>query len=310
MSTVRTTTPAIENDEETFRPITAALGEAACSRRGLRLYEGDCLDYLRRLPDALVSLTVTSPPYNIGKEYERPMALDDYLSWCESWMNELLRITKPTGALWLNLGYLQVPGRAKALPIPYLLWQRIPFFIVQEVVWNYSAGVAAKRSFSPRNEKFLWCVKDPANYTFNLDDVRDNNVKYPRQKKNGRLKVNPAGKNPTDVWQIPKVTSGTGRASRERTRHPAQFPVALIDRIVRACSDPNDLVLDPFMGSGSTAEACLMSGRAALGFEISKEYLSISSARIDRWLKVEALRSQQGTLCAIKDDELTLVGLR
>ena len=121
---------------------------------------------------------------------------------------------------------------------------------MQEVVWNYGAGVACRNSFSPRNEKFLWYVKSEKRYTFNLDDVRDPDVKYPNQKKEGKLRCNPNGKNPSDVWTIPKVTSGEKRASSERTLHPAQFPSAVIERVVLASSDPGDLILDPFMGWG------------------------------------------------------------
>ena len=254
---------------------------------------------MKRLPDGIIDLTITSPPYNIGKEYEQQTALETYVDWCEEWIREVHRITAPSGAFWLNLGYIGIPGKAKALPLPYLMWSRIPFFIVQEVVWNYGAGVASRQSFSPRNEKLLWCVKDPSSYTFNLDAVRDPNVKYPRQFKNGKLKVNPAGKNPTDVWQIPKVTSGTDRASRERTSHPAQFPVALVERILLACSNEGDLVLDPFIGSGSTAEACLRRDRSALGFEIRGNYVAIAANRLDRFLRQEEMRRSQGALFAV-----------
>ena len=111
-------------------------------------------------------------------------------------------------------------------PLLNLLWDRSPFYMIQEVVWNYGAGVAGRTMLSPRNEKFLWYVKNSLAYTFNLDAIRDKNVKYPNQKKNGKLKCNQAGKNPSDVWQFPKVTSGAKRSSKERTPHPAQFPVA------------------------------------------------------------------------------------
>ena len=89
------------------------------------------------------------------------------------------------GAFWLNLGYISIEDKAHAIPLPYLLWDKIPFYLMQEVVWNYGAGVSCRKSFSPRNEKFLWYVKDQGSYTFNLDDVRDPNVKYPNQKKGG-----------------------------------------------------------------------------------------------------------------------------
>lgn len=242
----------------------------------------DLLDGLRALPAASVDLTVTSPPYNIGKEYESPRALADYLAWCETWLHEIYRVTKPQGALWLNLGYLEVAGKGRAVPLPYLLWDKSPFYLQQEVVWHYEAGVAARKAFSPRNEKWLWFVKDPQKYTFNLDAVRDPNVKYPNQKKNGKLKVNPLGKNPGDVWRIPKVTSGAKRSSKERMPHPAQFPLAVIERIIRACSHPGELVLDPFAGSGSTLAAAYGCDRASLGFEIRSDYAEMALNRLDK----------------------------
>ncbi len=181
------------------------------------------------------------------------------------WLSEIYRITLNTGAFWLNLGYLSIPDRAKAIPIPYLIWDKIPFYLIQEIVWNYGAGVAGKKFFSPRNEKFLWYVKNPDKYTFNLDEVRDPNVKYPHQKKNGKLKVNPKGKNPTDVWQFPKVIA-KNRAAKERTPHPAQFPIAVVSRIIQACSNPNEIVFDPFLGSGTTAVVALSLKRQFIWF--------------------------------------------
>jgi adenine-specific DNA-methyltransferase len=241
---------------------------------------GDLLEVLPNVPDGQVDLTVTSPPYNIGKEYESSRDLDEYVDWCQRWIAEIYRVTKPHGCFWLNLGYLEVPERGRAVPLPYLLWDKSPFYLLQEVVWHYGAGVAARRAFSPRNEKWLWYVKDPENYLFNLDAVRDPNVKYPHQKKNGKLKCNPLGKNPGDVWLVPKVTSGAGRASRERTNHPAQFPIAVVQRIVRACSRDGDLVLDPFAGSGSTLVASLLNDRRSMGIEIRPDYCAIAERRI------------------------------
>lgn len=273
------------------------LGKPVFQSHGVALYHVDALEAMAHLPGDLVDLTITSPPYNIGKEYEKPLPLEDYLDWTEEWIAAVHRLSKPSGALWLNLGYVEVPGRGRAVPISYLLWERTPFYLLQEIVWNYGAGVAAKRMFSPRNEKFLWLVKSFEDYTFNLDAVRDPNVKYPNQRKNGRLRVNPLGKNPTDVWQIPKVTTGQGmtgrRASPERTRHPAQFPVSVIERIVKACSNPGDLILDPFMGSCTTAEVAIRHGRRAIGFEIKAEYLDIGVERLERVVReVEVERAQ------------------
>lgn len=240
---------------------------------------------MRRFDWAPMCLTITSPPYNIGKEYEAPRDLKDYIGWCETWVALIHGITAPQGAFWLNLGYLAMAGRAKAIPIPYLLWDRVPFYLIQEVVWHYGAGVASRHSFSPRNEKFLWYVKNPSSYTFNLDAVRDPSVKYPKQKKNGKLKCNPRGKNPTDVWTLPKVTSGKNRASKERTAHPAQFPMAVIDRIIKACSNEGDIIFDPFLGSGTVAEAALRNNRRVVGFEIEPRYIKTTALRLDRYLK-------------------------
>jgi adenine-specific DNA-methyltransferase len=258
------------------------------------LYKGDCVELMKLLGEDVFDLVVTSPPYNIGKAYEQARSLEDYLTWSEKWIKEVYRLTKAQGSFWLNLGYLTIPDKAHAIPISYLLWDKIPFYLIQEVVWNYGAGVAAKRFFSPRNEKFLWYVKDANNYTFNLDDVRDPNVKYPNQKKNGKIKVNPLGKNPTDVWQIPKVTSGQNRSSKERTPHPAQFPKALIERIIKSSSNEGDIILDPFMGSGTTAEVALQNNRVVVGFEIKKEYIEVCAKRLEKLR--EGLSQLQGIL--------------
>jgi adenine-specific DNA-methyltransferase len=137
-----------------FQEIARALGCPRYHDEQVMLFDGDCMSLMQRLPEGSIDLTVTSPPYNIGKAYERPLPLEDYLAWMEGWIKHVHRLTKPSGAFWLNLGYLAIEGRAKALPITYLMWDRIPFFLMQEVVWNYGAGVAAKKFFSPRNEKF------------------------------------------------------------------------------------------------------------------------------------------------------------
>ena len=280
--------------------IQEILGKPAFSSHGVSLFQVDAIEAMAHLPGEIFDLAITSPPYNIGKEYETPMPLSNYIDWSEKWIGQAHRLCKPFGALWLNLGYVQVPERGRAVPIAYLLWERIPFFLLQEVVWNYGAGVSTKKIFSPRNEKFLWLVKSSHNYTFNLDDVRDPNTKYPNQKKNGKIRVNRLGKNPTDVWQFPKVTTGQGltgrRASPERTKHPAQFPIAVIDRIVMACSNPGNIIFDPFIGSGTTAEAAIRNGRDAVGFEIKAEYIDIAVERLEHSIRQVELERMQHKL--------------
>lgn len=279
----------IKSGKQRLQELRELLGEPAYISDDILIYQGDCLELMRKCEPNTFDLTVTSPPYNIGKEYESERPLDDYIQWCVDWIAEIYRLSSEPGAFWLNLGYLSIPDRAKAIPIPYLIWDKVEFYLLQEVVWNYAAGVASKRSFSPRNEKFLWYVKDSNNYTFNLDEVRDPNVKYPNQKKNGKLRCNPLGKNPTDVWQFPKVTSGKKRSSPERTGHPAQFPMAVVDRIVKACSNPGDLILDPFMGSASLAETAVRNGRFAVGFEIDPKYIDMARTRLDYFYHCKSL---------------------
>lgn len=260
--------------------IMGLAGEPYYADGGVLLYHMDCAELMRRMGPRIADLTVTSPPYNIGKEYERVMDPGDYLEWCERWMGQVFAATTDCGTFWLNLGYFGLPGSGRAVPIGYLLWDRTDFYLMQEIVWHYGAGVAARKYFSPRNEKWLWYVKDPDSYTFNLDAVRDPDVKYPRQKRSGRLRCNPLGKNPTDVWDIPKVTSGRNRSPAERTGHPAQFPLAAIDRIVRVSSNPGDLVFDPFIGSGSTAVSGISNGRLVVGCDVNPGYLDMAVERI------------------------------
>ena len=276
--------------------ISKLLGKPYFQSCNCLIYNLDCLEAMAILPDQSINLTVTSPPYNIGKEYENLLPLDDYINWCEKWITEVYRLTLYDGAFWLNLGYLSIKNRAKAIPISYLLWDKIPFYLIQEIVWNYGAGVAGSKFFSPRNEKFLWYVKNPEAYTFNLDDIRDPNVKYPNQKKNGKIRVNPLGKNPTDVWEFPKVTSGQNRSSKERTAHPAQFPSAVIQRIIKASSHENEIVLDPFLGSGTTAMVALDLNRLVIGFEIRQDYCDIAANRIETFLQDKNSRIEQLSL--------------
>lgn len=267
--------------EQNMKTIKEILGEPYYENEYGLLYNMDCQEGLKKLGEATIDATITSPPYNIGKAYETIMPVDDYVKWLLNIISSIYNVTVPNGTFVLNVGYLKKEGVSRALPIPYLLWDKIPFFLQQEIVWNYGAGVAAKKYLSPRNEKVLWYVKDENDYTFNLDAIRDPNVKYPNQKKNGKLRCNTLGKNPSDVWEIAKVTSGTNRSSVERTSHPAQFPIDLINRIVLGFTNENDLILDPFMGSGTVAVVSMMHNRRFIGFEIDKDYCKLAADRID-----------------------------
>jgi len=268
-----------------IKKIKELVGKPYFEFQNVLLYKMDCIEFMKKINKPVFDLTITSPPYNIGKEYERKIGIKQYVKRSKIWMNKVHDITKRNGAFWLNLGYFNVPQKGFAVPIPYLIWNESPFYFLQEIIWYYEAGVSSNKKFSPRNEKFLWYVKNPKKYIFNLNSIRDKNVKYPNQKKNGILKVNPNGKNPTNVWAIPKITSGNGRSSKERTAHPAQFPIKMIDRIVKACSEKNNLIFDPFIGSGTVAESALQNNRCVIGCDIKSKYLNIAKRRIEKLKK-------------------------
>jgi len=276
-------------DFDMFYEIKQALGQPYFESENCLIYNVDSLQFIPKFPRESINLTITSPPYNIGKAYESIMPVSDYVEWCSRWMTGIHDVVTRNGAFLLNLGYLEVPSKGRAVPISYLLWDKSPFFMQQEIVWHYEAGVASKKYLSPRNEKFIWYVKDRDDYTFNLDPIRDPNVKYPNQKKNGKLRCNPLGKNPGDVWCFPKVTSGENRRSKERTAHPAQFPVSVIEKFILGMSNQGDIVFDPFVGSGSTCIAALKHERKVIGFEISEEYCKIAVERIEGFLNSDQM---------------------
>ena len=275
----------LSSQQQALQIAETSIGAPFYSDDGFILYHGDSCELLPQLCEAGfgVDLTVTSPPYNIGKEYEQCLSTDRYVDWCSRWMGQIYALTRPKGSFWLNVGFLQVHGKGLCVPIPYLIWDKSPFHLLQEVVWQYGAGVSTKARFSPRNEKWLFYVKNETAYTFNLDAVRDPNVKYPNQKKDGKYRCNPLGKNPGDVWTFPKVTTGTKRSSKERTGHPAQFPLAVVERIIEASSNSGDLVLDPFAGSGSAGITAAGLGRVFLGIEIRKDYCELAVKRYKRF---------------------------
>lgn len=260
--------------------IKKELGKPYFENKDFILYNDDCTELLNKIPKESIDTTITSPPYNIGKEYEKVKPVEKYISWCEAWIKQVYDVTKSNGNFLLNVGYLEIPNVGRNVPITYLLWDKTPFYLIQELIWNYGAGVTCKKILSPRNEKILWYVKDKDDYTFNLDPIRDPNVKYPNSKRHGKSRVHPLGKNPSDVWQIAKVTSGKNRSSKERTGHPAQFPNELIEKFVKGFSNPGDIILDPFIGSGTTAEMALKFNRKCVGIEIREDYCEIAVDRI------------------------------
>jgi adenine-specific DNA-methyltransferase len=244
------------------------------------LYEGDCLELLKNIPDDFVQLVVTSPPYNLGKPYETQIHLDEYIEGQRRVINECVRVLKHQGSICWQVGNYVDKGQIIPLDIPlYSIFAGLGLQLRNRIVWQFGHGLHASRRFSGRYEVILWFTRQDA-YTFNLDAVRVPQ-KYPQKKyfkgpKKGEYSSNPLGKNPGDVWDIPNVKSN----HVEKTAHPAQFPVELIERLVLAMSDSDDWVLDPFLGSGTAAIAALMHQRRAIGAEVMPDYIQITKERL------------------------------
>lgn len=246
------------------------------------LFEGDCLDLLKQVPDSFVKLVVTSPPYNLGKPYETRLHLEEYLAQQRRVIEECVRVLDNTGSICWQVGNYVNNGEIVPLDIIlFPIFSSLGLHLRNRIVWHFGHGLHASKRFSGRYETILWFTKSD-NYTFNLDPVRVPQ-KYPHKKhfkgpQKGELSGNPLGKNPSDIWDIPNVKAN----HIEKTNHPCQFPIELIERLVLSMTNKNDWVLDPFMGVGSTAIAALIHGRKALGAEIMPEYISIAKERIKK----------------------------
>lgn len=246
----------------------------------LVLYEGDTNDLLRTIPAEQVNLVVTSPPYNLGKEYETKLHIDDYLSQQQKVIQECVRVLSNTGSICWQVGNYVQNGKIIPLDIIlYPLFAELGLQLRNRIIWQFGHGLHASRRFSGRYEVILWFTKTDQ-YTFNLDPIRVPQ-KYPSKKyfkgpKKGQLSGNPLGKNPSDIWDIPNVKAN----HVEKTSHPCQFPIELVERLVLALTNENEWVLDPFLGVGSTAIAALLHNRRAMGAEIMPEYVKITRQRV------------------------------
>lgn len=246
------------------------------------LFEGDCLDLLKQIPDGFTKLVVTSPPYNLGKPYETRLDLNDYLAQQRKVIEESVRILDDSGSICWQVGNYVDNGKIIPLDIVlYPIFSSLGLQLRNRIVWHFGHGLHASKRFSGRYEVIMWFTKSEK-YTFDLDPIRVPQ-KYPQKKhfkgpKKGELSGNPLGKNPSDVWEIPNVKAN----HIEKTDHPCQFPIELIERLVLSMTNENDWVFDPFMGVGSTAIASLIHNRKAIGSEIMPEYISIAKERIQK----------------------------
>ena len=246
------------------------------------------LKFMRHLDDESMDLIVTSPPYNIGKSYEKRSSLDQYVQDQAQVISECVRLLRPTGSICWQVGNHVQKGEIFPLDmVLYHLFKDHGLKLRNRIIWHFEHGLHCKNRLSGRYETILWFTKGD-DYTFNLDPIRVPS-KYPNKRyykgpKAGQLSSNPLGKNPGDMWVFPNVKNN----HVEKTVHPCQFPVELVERLVLSLTNEGDRVFDPYMGVGSTVVGALKHNREGYGCDVVKEYVDIA------WERVHALRS--GTL--------------
>ena len=256
-----------------------------CNR--ITLHNGNCIDMLKRLPDESVDLVVTSPPYCMGKAYEDSQDdIDTFRKLHTGIFNELYRVVKNGGNICWQVGY-HVSDKC-VVPLDYIVYSIFtsmsahlahPLVLRNRIIWTFGHGLNSTNRFSGRHETILWLSKGKP-VQFNLDEVRVPQ-KYPGKRAykgqhKGELSGNPLGKNPSDVWEIPNVKA----MHVEKTIHPCQFPVAIPQRLIKALAPENGLILDPFMGSGTSGVAAAIENRRFVGSEIVPEYYKVAIERM------------------------------
>lgn len=240
----------------------------------------DNLRYMRRLDNESMRLIVTSPPYNIGKEYEKRKSMDHYIEEQAACIAEAVRLLDPLGSICWQVGNHVDNGEVYPLDIIlYQIFKNHGLQLRNRIVWTFGHGLHCQKRLSGRHETILWFTKTN-DYIFNLDPIRIPS-KYPDKRhfkgpRRGELSSNPLGKNPSDVWEIPNVKSN----HVEKTDHPCQFPVGLVERLVLSLTNSGDNVLDPYLGVGSAAIAALKHDRNAFGCDLDKNYIDIAWERI------------------------------
>jgi len=281
---------------EALRPATGALevaGEWDASADAV-LYSGDCMDLLRDIPSGSVQLVVSSPPYNIGKSYEKRSPLNDYMEWQTRVLAEAVRVLAPGGHLCWQVG--NYVGGGEVIPLDVMFHPAIRALGMKSrnrIIWSFEHGLHASKRFSGRHETILWFSKGN-DYFFDVDPVRVPQ-KYPNKRyfkgpRKGELSCNPLGKNPGDVWSIPNVKYN----HIEKTEHPCQYPIELVERLVLTMTQPGDWVLDPFGGVGSAATAAVLHGRRGAMAELDEKYLEVARERLEQAQAGELLARPMG----------------
>ncbi len=244
------------------------------------LAAADNIEFMAHQKSGKFKLIVTSPPYNIGKEYESRQSLTEHLSRQELVIAECVRLLDVNGSICWQVGNHIDAGEVIPLDtLLYPIFKKYGLKLRNRIIWHFGHGLHCTKRLSGRYETVLWFTKSDQ-YTFNLDPIRVPS-KYPGKKhfkgpKAGQLSGNPLGKNPSDVWDIPNVKNN----HVEKTLHPCQFPVELVERLVLALTNRGDAVFDPYVGVGSTVVAAIKNGRNGYGCDVESEYIRIAKRRV------------------------------
>lgn len=249
-------------------------------------YKGDVSELLKTIPKETIQLIVTSPPYNLGKEYEKKQDIERYVKEQKIIIDACIPLLRPEGSICWQVGNY-VTSKAEVIPLDILLYDIFKsngLSLRNRIIWHFGHGLHTRRRFSGRYETILWFTKGD-NYHFDLDAVRVKQ-KYPGKRafkgpNAGKYSGHPDGKNPSDVWDIPNVKAN----HIEKTDHPCQFPIGLVQPLIRALTRKNDWVMDPFLGTGTTACAAILDERRAIGAEYFAKYQRIAEKRINEALQ-------------------------
>ena len=243
-----------------------------------RIIVGDAIKAMKKLPEASIDLVVADPPYALGKDFGNnsdKMDPEEFLTWTDEWTTAVKRLLKPSGSIYV-----------------FCTWQFSPeiftllkknFIMVNEIIWDRrvpSMGGTTRR-FTSVHDNIGFFAKT-SKYFFDIDPVR---IPYDAETKKARSrsifegsKWLEVGYNPKDLWSVSRLH----RLHGEREDHPTQKPLEIIERMILSSCPPNGVVLDPFMGTGTTAEACVRHDRNYLGYDLNPEYVQLAKARIKR----------------------------
>lgn len=227
---------------------------------------GDAIEEMKKLPDGTIRLIVTDPPYNLNKNYgnnQDKLEFDAYIDFSRQWLTEAKRVLTDDGTIYVFMGMRYISY------IFNILEQELNMTFNSWITWFYTQGIGKTKGFSPRHDDILMFTKSSKNFVFHLDNIRVPQKFY-------RSVNNMRGANPGNVWEF----SHMHYCNKNRKKHPTQKPEGLYERMILASSDPGDVVLDPFVGSGTALRVCQQTDRSGIGFDMNPEYVAMTKERL------------------------------